>query len=130
MGITSMTETSIHPDRPHGPRTDYRDLTISELLVCEAELVDRVKDLEHDLVVYRELAQHALAMAAGARREAASDRRRRFVLIEEFRTFRAMTMARSLANSASEKSGSRDRVVSARQLPIRACQRPVERPHA
>lgn len=66
-------------------KTDYRDL-------CIEEATARIADLEHDVVVYRELTQGALQMAATARADAERERRQRLALIEEFRGFRVMAL--------------------------------------
>jgi hypothetical protein len=41
-------------------RRDYRDAVIEELTLCEAELLDRVVDLEVECDAYRRLVQQLL----------------------------------------------------------------------
>lgn len=76
-------------------KRDFRDL-------CVEEAVGRIADLEHDVVVYRELVQQALAMVHDRDGIIARERQQRLDLAAEFREFRRRAMADSLVTVTSD----------------------------
>ncbi len=82
------------------------------------QMASRIADLEHDTVVYRELAQGALAIAFNAKRDAAHERRQRLALAEEYRQLRTRLMTAPRVPLRSLATMARNRRTSAAMLAL------------